>query len=228
MVDIKSILIYVLITVSMALAYITFTQEPVVIDRAEELRVMQRRVDSLVSAAAIYSDRADSVLVVTQKQDSVIGELRKELESVRDSASTEISIITAQSMKRDSMYFAEKSGEPVIITRDSNAVITPMQLKFANINIAGNELSKGIIRTQGVLINSLSEAVGTRDSLIVLKVNENNALMEAVESGNSMINIKNEELADEKKNSKRKEKRALARGAIVGGVGILILTLLLR
>jgi hypothetical protein len=52
--------------------------------------------------------------------------------------------------------------------------------------------------------------------------------MEAGESGNSIINIKNEELAEEKKNSKKKERRALARGAIAGGVGILILTLLLR
>ncbi len=226
-IDRSTLLVAVFAIVAAVAIFIAFTKKPVYIIDNSDKEGRIALIDSLAIVIESYKLTESELDSKLMEKDSVITALTRQAEEAEAEKDEVLQVIANQTLREDSAYFALHSGTPVVITRDSNVKITPMQLKYANINIAGNLLSASIISTQSSLIAGLVEMGDDKEKLNVVQKQH----IKALEETNQALtddNVDHVQQAKVKEKEAKKEKRkAFFIGAGAGAVGVLITLLVL-
>ncbi len=215
----KSSLIAVIFgVVALVAVYFAFTKEPEYIIDTSQKDEMVAKINDLQDSILVSRRTSDSLAKEVAESDVLVERLRSKIEGLEEGLDSITGVVADYSLKEDSTYFADKSGSPVTITRDTNIQMTPIQLKYANLNIAQNGFNKGVILTQGILITELTRSNNLKIDIIKEKDVELAAQKQISASKDTII----EEQVVDAKAAKKQAKKEKRKSFFVGvGTGVL-------
>lgn len=177
-----------------------------------------QRVINTTEADILKKDSIiDTLLLGIAVREDVIDKTKKELSQLKASSDEYIKKVEKHTLQEDSLFFAVHSGEPVIIEREK-VIISPMQLKYANIKISEVVLAKSEIELQNKIIADL-EIVNEQQAYIIIIKDE---LILGLENINETLEYKvtfnAEQYEKQKKVDKKKNRKKKLRTGVIGGV----------
>jgi hypothetical protein len=219
-----------LLTIILALLYFNSkfkTQLEVLKHGHIEAKMRNKHItDSLTNLVKLYDNQAVELVALNNTYGDRIDSLAKSLDSLANLSNLQLAKIDSFTFKEDSAYFASKSKSPLRV-ENNIAMLTPRQLKFANINISENISKTLVINDLNQIIFNYNLRCKACDSLVLLK--DKKAL--ALEKSNNLYKLRDEvrikQLTDSYKKNKKSKRTSFFYGAGVGALATLVAILAL-